>query len=440
MTPPQTRIYNQKQIEDADIVYVASSYEDVDLLSSKGFPATYIFKPDENYAQFFVDKSIFILPNNTEWDKTYLIGIFEKLKNVGTVWTIDILNGMTDGATIRDWFAAGHKSIELTNIILSAMATPPLHTVSGVPSRISGKNLRNKYFAPFEFVVKDMFALGHLLMLGGRPKSGKSWLMLQMAAKVDQRLPFLGRATMPCKILYIALEDGERRINQRMKILKWIPSNNIDFMFQISPLSTGGNGHPGLDQLKKLAPFYDLIIVDTLIATLNGRTNENDNVQMATVLNGQATLAHDTNTAIALVHHTGKTKQDDPFDSFRGASSIRGAYDVGAILIREVGEGEAVLYLESRDFEIEDMTLRQSANSAGWESLGNKSVMKDIKVGKRVLEYITDYGDGFTAREFSDTMGITYQAANKTLKTAVKNGMIEVRPIRPNGKGRAIAT
>lgn len=67
---------------------------------------------------------------------------------------------------------------------------------------------------PIPWAVKDLLAPG-LYFLGGSPKVGKSWLALQLCLAVCRGEPFLGFHTRKSEVLYLALEDGPRRLHSR---------------------------------------------------------------------------------------------------------------------------------------------------------------------------------------------------------------------------------
>lgn len=285
---------------------------------------------------------------------------------------------------------------------------------------------------PMKFLVDGMLARGHLAMLGGRPKSGKSWLALQMAKAIDTGKPFLDRKTIQTKILYIALEDGQRRVHQRCKILKWQPKNT-DVLFEIANFNGVGFSKPGkgLQEIEAYAPQYGLIIIDTLIATLSSKANENDNAQMGAIVNELARIAHDNDTAILLIHHTGKGYSDSPFDMLRGASALRGAYDVGFVLERKQDEREAVLHAESRDMDLDNMTIKQAKNGTGWEYKGNGKEIENIRAGRKMVEVMLEHGDGVTVSELAKLTGKSAQTIHNQLVGAEKNGDV-YRQTDPN--------
>jgi hypothetical protein len=285
----------------------------------------------------------------------------------------------------------------------------------------SGAALYDRHFEPLVFLVDEMLAKGNFAVAAGRPKAGKSWLMLQAAQAVDTGRPFLGKSTKAASVLYVALEDGDRRIHQRLHLLGWKPKQTA-FLFDIANFDGDGGPGPGLAQLEGLAADYDLIIIDTLIKTLSGRANENDNAQMAAIVYKLASISHEHGPAIVAIHHTGKGQSDDPFNLLRGASAIRGGYDLGLVLERKQGEREALLHVESRDFESSSMTIQQAEGGAGWGVLGDGLKLSEIRAGRKAAQAMSDHGDPLTAQELAKLLRITHQAAHKQLLNLERDG------------------
>lgn len=287
-------------------------------------------------------------------------------------------------------------------------------------------------FPPQQFLVDGLIPAGQLIMLGGRGKAGKSWLVLQLIAAIDGGAPFLGHATQRGRVLYLALEDGRRRLNQRPKIMRWTPSADVDIAFKIGTFDAGGQGLAHIRQAIA-ARGYDLVVIDTLVKTLSGSADENNNTYMAAICNDLADMAHDSGAAILIVHHTSKQLVENPFDALRGASAIRNAYDVGMMLVRKHGEKEATLYTEARDFDLEDVTIRQIEGGAGWEYVGDASAVVRQRAGRVAADIVQLHGDGFTADELAELTGKTAHAIRASMKTAIKHGLVESRRVQLDG-------
>jgi hypothetical protein len=299
-------------------------------------------------------------------------------------------------------------------------------------------DLLTKHFPPVSFLVQGLLARGNLAVLGGRPKSGKSWLVLQLAQAIDSGKVFLNRPTQMARVLYVAREDGEQRIQQRIQELDWRP-DSAALLTELGPFDGIDGPGPGLSELRNLAGDYGLIIVDTLIACLTWRSNENNNTQMGEIINTLAGIAHDKNVAIVLVHHTGKASLEDPFNLLRGASAIRGACDLVMVLERKGQEKEAVLHMEGRDLDTAANTIRQNAGGAGWQYVGDQGAIAHIRVGRAVLEAMRQHGDPVTAAELAQLMGVKASSVREQLKRLEQQGLVQFVQERRVGVPKPVA-
>ena len=139
-------------------------------------------------------------------------------------------------------------------------------------------------------------------------------------------------------------------------------------------------------------------------------------------------------------HHTGKaTNQDDIFFTLRGASAIRGAYDLGLILQRKPGEREAILHTESRDLDVPKMTLRQADDGAGWDYLGDSSELEKVRAGRQVLETMLEQdanNEGLTAKQLAELRKVKDATIYKQLQKLEEGGYIyrDKQPATKDGK------
>ena len=301
------------------------------------------------------------------------------------------------------------------------------------PLRVeSFADLVSQDFPPQKFLVDGLIPAGQLVMLGGRGKAGKSWLVLQLIAAVDRGGQFLGRATTPGRVLYLALEDGRRRMNQRARVMRWTPSAQVDIGFKVDKFDSGGQGLAHVREAIA-AGGYDLVVIDTLVKTLSASADENNNPQMAHICNDLADMAHDSGACILIVHHVSKQMVENPFDALRGASAIRDAYDVGMMLVRKHAEKEATLHAEARDFDVQDITIRQAENGAGWEYVGDAAAGVAIRAGRVGLQDLIAAGDGSTAEAIAAAVGKSPSAIRQSMKTAEKAGYITIERRRLDG-------
>lgn len=304
---------------------------------------------------------------------------------------------------------------------------------------LSGADLYDKQYEKRQFVVDGLIQRGDFVLLAGRPKSGKSWLVLQLAQAIDQNHKFLGKDTAKAKVLYLALEDGQRRVHERLHVRNWKPENALIVFDCLSFDDDKVGAATGLEQLFNTVTEHqiDVVIIDTLRKALSGKSDESDNAAMGAILYRIADFAHSNNVAIILTHHTTKSSTDDPFNSIRGAGAIRGAYDVGIVLQRDTKEKEAVLHVESRDIEIEGMTITFD-KSSGWSYSGDGEQLEKLRNGRKVIAALKEMGGWQTLKDIASHMGITEQAVGQQLRAALEKGYIKRKDGDPAKNGKKI--
>lgn len=292
---------------------------------------------------------------------------------------------------------------------------------------IRGRDLYDRLYPPRPCLIEGVIKRGDLALLVGKPKSGKSWLMLQMARAIDLGEAWLGRETLKGKVLFLALEDGEHRVHERMRAMNWRPEQ-AEFAFHISPLHKSG-----MAQIRHIAEEFDVIFVDTFRAAC-GRADENNNAEMGSLVQSLANIAHGSGTTIIFSHHVRKTTGDDPFDTIRGAVAIRAAYDVGLILERRKGSATAVLRVESRDLTSGDFTLSFSEERQ-WEPLvsANQDNARLTVLPPGLATLLREMGK-VTTEEAARAMGMTAVAVRRHLIKAEEVGVVVREFSAPNGK------
>jgi len=155
---------------------------------------------------------------------------------------------------------------------------------------------------------------------------------------------------------------------------------------------------------------------------------EDDGLAVAVICNTLADIAHQMNTTILLIHHTGKGFHEDPFDAPRGASSMRGTYDVGLILVRGNNEQEAVMHIEGREMAQRAVTLRQQGDAAGWEYVGGQAMLTRIRAGRQTLQAMYEHpesADGLTVKQIAAQRETTEVNVFRQLELLERDGYVE---------------
>ena len=177
---------------------------------------------------------------------------------------------------------------------------------------------------------KTMFIVDNLIpqgvnVISGASKIGKSWLMLWLGLQVAQGLPVWGLPTQQCDVLYLSLEDTQRRIKDRLYNLTDTAPSNLYFAVMCGLI--GGGLEEQITDFLSDHPKTKLVIIDTLQKVRDtkggaGKTGMygNDYDDISSIKK----IADEYNIAVLLVHHLRKLKDsDDPFNEGRFRSSAR---------------------------------------------------------------------------------------------------------------------
>ena len=82
-------------------------------------------------------------------------------------------------------------------------------------------------FPPPQWLIEGLLPEG-LTVLSGAPRIGKSWLSLQIALSITTASPLFGQAPASEKSVFLlALEDNERRLQERISKCGITPSENF---------------------------------------------------------------------------------------------------------------------------------------------------------------------------------------------------------------------
>ena len=166
-------------------------------------------------------------------------------------------------------------------------------------------------------------------LFAGAPKVGKSFLMAQLAYHVSMGLPLWGYNVHKGTVLYLALEDDHRRLQERLfRMFGMDGTNDLRFAIYAKQLGVGLEG-----QLKKFVrdhPDTKLIIIDTLQKIRETGGEKYSYANDYEVVGKLKHLAEDCGVCLLLVHHTRKQQADDKFDSWTGSSNLTAARSIAA--------------------------------------------------------------------------------------------------------------
>ena len=215
-------------------------------------------------------------------------------------------------------------------------------------------------------VIDGLLYTGTYLFVGA-PKVGKSFLMAQLAYHVSMGLPLWGYAVRQGTVLYLALEDDHRRLQERLYRMFGTDSTpDLRFAICAKKLDNGLE-----EQLKKFILEHSdtrLVIIDTLQKV---RENGMDKYSYASdydVITGLKQFADASGICLLLVHHTRKQQADDRFDMISGTNGLLGAADGAFLLQKERRTGNtATLDISGRDQQDQRLYLTRDEERLVWQ-------------------------------------------------------------------------
>ena len=182
------------------------------------------------------------------------------------------------------------------------------HPSNNRPVRVySARELMTTELPEPRWCVPKMLIEGMGLLVG-KSKLGKSWLALDLGISVAQGGSFLGQRVERGEVLYLALEDSERRIKNRMAMLlgegpPW--PRRLHFAHDLSRLDQGGL--TWISEWLDAHPDCRLVILDTWGRVRSPRKKDSDlyqyDVDQGVLLQH---LGMDHHACVLGVHHRRK--------------------------------------------------------------------------------------------------------------------------------------
>ena len=234
--------------------------------------------------------------------------------------------------------------------------------ISKLPKAITSEELLAKDFPPMVWIVPRFIASGFTI-LAGAPKMGKSWLALGMATALSCGGRILGEILVEeCDVLYLALEDTERRLKERMSRM------NVRGSPRLSLLTEWPRGNAGVKALHSWMlehPNTKAIFIDTL-GSISGVEDGNSYQETYRETADLKKIADQFDVAIVVVFHSSKQARADFVDDVIGSRGLTGAADTIITMKRPRGQHDGVLSITGRDVVEEELGIHFDVDVGSW--------------------------------------------------------------------------
>jgi hypothetical protein len=332
------------------------------------------------------------------WYSQPYLDVLMRFRQVPEVWGRIIVVWQKMHLRPRDLEAAVDKRLLMQAV--SSNGTGPHYPVPTTATALLAKT-----FPPLRCFVDELLAEGFTI-LAGKPKKGKPYLALDMSLAIAVgRQAFMKFPTEKAKVLYISLEDGERRLQRRLLQMQ---SNlrtpeGLDFLYDFPRLGDGA-----LEALTHYAQHYQVIIVDTIGRILPTQTQARKSLseyqELTDVLGPIQQLALDKRAAIVMIDHLRKASADDDLDAIMGSQGKAGAADHALIYSRKGEEKDGVLKVFSRDLETDKIVL--TLVDGHLEFLGKGEVYELDSEQNKIIRILEEEARPMAIPDIMKAMGI----------------------------------
>jgi hypothetical protein len=300
---------------------------------------------------------------------------------------------------------------------------------SGRPG-FSMAELATREHAPVKFWVPDLIPAEGITLICSKPKVGKSWLLydLCISATVDRDL--LGdRRPLQGHVLYLALEDGERRLKSRGEKLlpvwfgPWPETLRLEVEWPRADQGGLSRIRDWIASVRAAGGSVAGIAIDVLkMIRPAGQDRKAAYDRDYEALTGLRSLAHELSVPVAIAHHTRKAEADDAIDKVSGTHGLSGAADT-IIVIERSSTGGFVFDIRGRDVEAALLAAEFDRESCRWSILGDAAEVQRSDTRKAILAALASTGT-MSPSEMAATTGLDRNSISAALYRMRKAGEV----------------
>jgi hypothetical protein len=391
------------QTETSDWVYWPEGERDCDTLGNRGLPAlTFGGAGDglpDGIEEYLRNRKIVILADNDAAGREHANKKAAVAYPLASIVKLIEFSELPPKSDVTDYLMAATVA-DLIKRVTAAAAWMPnsIPTVAG--DRPSWRNdiitageLSRKTFAPLRYVVPGYITEG-VTIFAGKPKIGKSWLLYDICIGCSSDRFVLG-TVKPTQgdVLYLALEDSQRRLQSRLA--KLCPHSSISDRLTLTTnwRRAQEGGVRDIAEWCESVPNPTLVVIDTLEKfrppAKAGVAAYTTDYEAITELHK---LSHERGIAVVVIHHVRKMDAEDPFDMVSGTNGLTGAADTILVLKRQAGA--VTLHARGRDIDEQETACEFNKSSCRWTLLGQAEEVHSSGQRLAILAALKEADDG----------------------------------------------
>lgn len=240
-----------------------------------------------------------------------------------------------------------------------------------------------KELEPMKWAVPGMFPQGFSIV-AAKQKTGKSFFMLGVGIDVASGTPVLGSIPVEQQeVIYMALEDGDHRIQGRGKPMlrprfeDKVPGLYIGY--HMRPLDDGG--YEDIVEALDAHPKVGLFIIDILSRVENNRKGVDLRTEIYRQYEPLQRLGLERGVAFVGVHHMNRrntTEEGDAQDRIYGSGGYAQLADAIIMIDRKRGSELAKLSVSGRDIQDKEYTILFDWDTRTWSITSDRGEVEAV--------------------------------------------------------------
>lgn len=336
-----------------------------------------------------------------------------RLHKAERLWGREYRKAAAQGAQER----RGRQGVDIDLSSQLARALAPAQAAPASSRLRSARDLQHRHFPAMRWAVPNVLPEG-LTIFAGVPKVGKSWFALDVARAKADGDAVLGQECERGDVLLLALEDNERRLQDRLRRVTGNDAwpENLSYATEWPRLDEGGVAD--IAAWIEGAANPSLVVIDTLAMVKPVPTGRSKSAydHDVSALKPLHQLASEKRVAIVVVTHTRKAQADEPVERVSSTLGLTGVADTIMLLGRGPKEGTGILYARGRD--LAEFEIAVKFENHRWQVEGDPALAFAGDTQKILIEAIAK--GATTPKEMEDATGLSGENVRQTLQRMVK--------------------
>lgn len=275
---------------------------------------------------------------------------------------------------------------------------------------------------PLRMIVPGLLPEGTAI-LAGPPKLGKSCLVYQMAVEVSVGGELFGERVVSGSALYLALEDGKRRGQERIRAAldgRTLPWGRLDIRWDAPKIGEG------LEEMlvEWLEAHHDaaFVAIDTLGRVRPRSSGKRNSYEVDVEDVGRVqSICRDRAVALVLVHHTKKDRGDDFVAEVSGTYGVSGSVDTNIVIARPRLKDVGKIIVTGR--EIAEAEIIVSFDGFLWHAA--PEAMADASYERRTIFEIIKQQGPIHAKAISEQTGQRRESVQQIISALHGDGLVD---------------